>query len=144
VLAAIFSGASFSIWFSFSKKVSSKYPTNELNTLGYVFAVIVNLLIAVALGEKLNTDFISKAWLANIGYGVAGFLGSGLTIYGFKYIDAHKGSIILLSEIIFGTLFGVILFKEQLNITTLIGGALIILSVALPNISKLFHLDNKA
>src|SRR5258708_2859297 len=51
VLAAIISGSFFSIWFSFSKKISSKYPTNELNTLGYIFAVILNLLIALILGE---------------------------------------------------------------------------------------------
>lgn len=136
VLAAIISGSFFSIWFSFSKKISSKYPTIELNTLGYIFAVIMNLLIALVLREKFNTDFVSKAWLANIAYGVAGFLGSGLTIYGFKYIDAHKGSIVLLSEIIFGALFGIILFKELLSLTTIIGGALIIFSIALPNIKS--------
>lgn len=139
VLAAIISGSFFSIWFSFSKKVTSKYPTSELNTLGYAFAVVTNLIIAFILGEKLNTHFASKEWLANIGYGLAGFLGSGLTIYGFKYIDAHKGSIILLSEIVFGTLSGIFLFREQLGFATIIGGALIVFSVALLNIPSLFQ-----
>ncbi len=137
VLAAFASGTLFSIWFSFSKKISSKYPTPQINTYGYAFAVIVNLAIALALGEPLNTNFASSAWLANIGYGIVGFAGSGLSVYGFKYIEAHKGSIVLLSEIVFGTLFGLFLFHELLSLTTIAGGVLILASIALPNIYKM-------
>ncbi len=137
IFTAVISGSFFSIWFSFSKKITSKYPSVELNTLGYVAAVIVNYLIAFSLKEPLNINFSSAPWLANFGYGIAGFIGSGLTVYGFKFISAHKGSLILLSEIIFGTLFGILLFHESLNLTTLLGGILIILSLALPEVYQL-------
>lgn len=136
VLAAIASGAFFSLYFVFSKKISSKYPPNEINTFGYTLSVLINLPIALIINEKLNTNFISTAWFANVGYGIAAFFGSALTIYGFKFIEAHKGSIVLLSEIIFGVLFGVLFFRELLNFTTIAGGVLIIISAVLPNVYK--------
>lgn len=134
VLAAVISGSFFSIYFSFSKKISNQYSTVQINTFGYIFTVIINLLIALMLGENFNTNFNSSAWMANIGYGIAGFIGSGLTVYGFKYITAHIGSIVLLSEILFGILFGYFLFKEVLNSTVVFGGVLIIIAILLPKI----------
>jgi len=133
VVAAIVSGAFFSIWFAFSKKISHKYATVQLNTYGYVIAVVMNFLIAIALGENFNADFSSSAWLANVGYGAVGFAASGLTVYGFKFIDAHKGSIILLSELLFGVIFGLAFFGEVLNATTIIGGLLIMAAALLPH-----------
>lgn len=137
VIAACISGAFFSVWFVFSKKISSKYPTVQINTYGYIFAVIINLLIALIVKEPFNNNFASSAWIANIGYGVAGFAGSGLSVYGFKFIEAHIGSIVLLSEILFGIVFGLLLFGEVLNLTTIFGGVLVIASIALPNIYKM-------
>jgi drug/metabolite transporter (DMT)-like permease len=74
--------------------------------------------------------------MANICYGVAGFIGTGLIIYGFKHIEAHKGSIVLLSEIIFSVLFGTLIFNELLNFTTILGGILIMLAGILPNVYR--------
>lgn len=144
VLAAVASGTFFSIYFVFSKKISTKYSTIQINTFGYTLAVFINLLIAVILGERFNSNFASSAWTANIGYGIAGFFGSGLTVYGFKFIDAHKGSIILLSEIIFGVLFGLLFFKELLNATTIFGGILIMIAAVLPNIYQLLKTNKLA
>ncbi|OGK30924.1 hypothetical protein A3F29_02960 [Candidatus Roizmanbacteria bacterium RIFCSPHIGHO2_12_FULL_33_9] len=140
-LAAFVSGAFYSIWFVFSKKINSKYATIQINTIGYLFAVVINLFVAILLGESFNSDFASTAWLGNLGYALAGFFASGLTLYGFKFIEAHKGSIVLLAEILFGMLFGYYLFSEVLHLTTIIGGLLIIISIALPNIQYL--LKNK-
>lgn len=137
VIAACISGSFFSIWFVFSKKISSKYPTAQINTYGYIFGVIINLLIATLAKEPFNSNFVSSAWVANVGYAFAGFVGSGLSLYGFKFVEAHKGSIILLSEIIFGMLFGLLLFNELSNLITISGGFLIIFSIALPNLFKI-------
>ncbi|MBU6501074.1 MAG: DMT family transporter [Patescibacteria group bacterium] len=144
VLAACVSGTLFSFWFVFSKKISSKYPTALINVYGYIFAIAVNFMIAAGLKESFNSDFTSTAWFANVGYGFAGFAGSGLAIYGFKFIEAHKGSIILLSEIVFGVLFGLLLFHEILSITTILGGILIGVSVVLPNIYEMLSKQNLA
>jgi len=138
LVAAIISGSFFSIYFVFSKRVSSKYSSIQINSFGYTLTVVINFLIALFYKESFNSNFASTAWAANIGYGIAGFISSGLTVYGFKFIDAHKGSIILLSEILFGILFGLLLFHEILNPISLLGGLLIITAVALPNAQQLW------
>ena len=138
-LGAIVSGSFFSTWFVFSKKINSKYPTIQINIIGYAFSVVINLFIAFMLRESFNNEFTSTAWLGNYGYALAGLFASGLILYGFKFIEAHKGSIILLSEILFGMLFGYFLFNELLNITAIFGGILIIISIALPNVKYLFR-----
>lgn len=67
VIAAVMSGSFFSIWFAFSKKISSKYPSVQINVYGYIFAVIINLSLALIFREPFNSHFTSSAWLANIG-----------------------------------------------------------------------------
>src|SRR3989344_1751766 len=73
VFAALISGSFFSTWFVFSKKINKKYHTVQVNTIGYLFAVIINFFIALSLGEKFNSNLISTPWLANLGYAIAGF-----------------------------------------------------------------------
>ncbi len=141
-LAAVASGSFFSIYFVVSKKISSKYSSIEINTFGCVLIVVVNLAISLLLHENFNKYFLSIGWLANIGFGIAGFASTGLTILGFKFIEANRGSIVLLSEILFGLLFGFVLFGEILGTTALIGGLLIFISALLPNVQSIFLKEN--
>jgi len=134
--AAFISGGLFSIYFATTKKISSRYSPFQINTLISLFAVVINLLISFLSNEQFNINLLSVEWVANLGYGIVAFFGLYFTIIGFKKIDAHKGSLILLSEIIFGFLFGLFLFGEILNLTTILGGILILLSAALPNLPR--------
>ena len=45
---------------------------------------------------------------------------------GFEYFQATMGSLILLTEIMFGVIFALILFAEIPTILTLMGGGLIL------------------
>ncbi|MGE5458766.1 MAG: DMT family transporter [Methanococcaceae archaeon] len=141
-LAAIASGSFFSIYFVVSKKISSKYSSTEINTFGCVLIVVVNLALSLLLHENFNKHFLSIGWLANIGSGIAWVASTGLTILGFKFIEANRGSIVLLSEILFGLLFGFVLFGETLGTTALIGGLLIFISALLPNVQSIFLKEN--
>jgi drug/metabolite transporter (DMT)-like permease len=141
-LAAIASGSFFSIYFVVSKKISSKYSSIEINTFAYILIVAVNLALSLLLHENFNKNFLSIGWLANISYGIAGFASSVLTILGFKVIEANRASIVLLSEILFGLLFGFVLFGETLGTTALIGGLLILISALLPNVQGIFLKEN--
>ena len=141
-LAAIASGSFFSIYFVVSKKISSKYSSIEINTFACILIVVVNLAISLLLHENFNKHFRSIGWLANIGFGIAGFASTGLTILGFKFIEANRGSIVLLSEILFGLLFGFVLFGEALVTTALIGGLLIFISALLPKVQSIFLKEN--
>lgn len=141
LMAAFIGGSFFSTWFVFSKKLSHKYSTLQINTSSYICAIIINFIIALLIQEPFNDNFNSPAWLANIGYAIVSFAGSGLALYGFKFISPHIGSIVLLAEVLFGTLFGVILFQEQINPVTLAGGILIICAILIPNLSKISPKD---
>ena len=57
-------------------------------------------------------------------------------IWGFKHIDAQIGSLIMLSEILFGILIGYLFFKETITIFTLLGGIFIITAIVLPQIAQ--------
>ncbi len=136
-LAAIGSGSFFSFYVVVSKKISLKYSSIEINTFAFILVVVVNLAISLLLHENFNKNFLSIGWLANISYGIAVFAGAVLTILGFKFIEANRGSIVLLSEILFGLLFGFVLFGETLGTTALIGGLLILISALLPNFQSI-------
>lgn len=133
VLAAIAAGSLFTTWYVISKKVNQYYSVFQISTVVYVSVVVVNSLIALGIGERLNQDFLSLAWAANIGYGIAGFLGVILCVYGLKLVEAHKASLVLLSEVLFGVIFGLLLFGETLTGTTIIGGILIVGAISLPD-----------
>jgi drug/metabolite transporter (DMT)-like permease len=54
-------------------------------------------------------------------------------IKGFKHLEASTGSIIGTTEIIFGILFGVLLFHEVITMSMMIGTGLILLAACTPN-----------
>lgn len=58
-----------------------------------------------------------------------GVAGQAFITYGYKFIEASKGSIISSSRIIFAVLLGIIIFDERMNVRLIIGAALILYSV---------------
>lgn len=137
-MAAIIAGSFFTAWYVMSKKINKYYSVFQISTFVYISAVVVNMLIAVVAKENFNSEFLSPVWAANIGYGIAGFLGILLCVYGLKFVEAHKAGIILLSEIPFGVIFGYSLFGEALSIMTIAGGLSIIIAIALPDLYQFF------
>lgn len=60
------------------------------------------------------------------------FLINGLLIvYGFKYVTAQAGTVILLFEIIAGILLGFVFFHETISLAEYAGGALILFAIVL-------------
>lgn len=136
VVAAVLSGSLFTAAMVISKKMD--YSFIQINTFAHLTIIAVNLPVSMIIGEKCNIDFASAPWFANVGYGVAGFMGSALAVYGYKFIEASKGSLLVLSEIIFGVLFGFFIFGETLNAMAIVGGLLILLAITLKSIVGLF------
>lgn len=69
-----------------------------------------------------------NTWIVTIVFGVDNFLAWLLMSKGFQYMKSTLGSILLLSELIYATLFAFIFFAELPSIYTVIGGLLIISS----------------
>lgn len=68
----------------------------------------------------------SKTWLVTILFGADNFLAWLFMTKGFQYVKSALGSLLLLSELLFATVFAFIFFSEIPTTATIIGGLLII------------------
>lgn len=133
VLAAI-SGGLFGLNINSVKKINNIYPTFQVNLFNWTGALAINGIASIILTENSNFAVTTISWLANIGLAICSFAASFSVIYGFKFIEMQKGSIILLSELVFGVLLGLFLYKETPSITTLVGSGLVFVALLLPNL----------
>jgi len=95
--------------------------------LFYLMAIgtVINGLFMIPV-FKIPTFTQSLLITASALMGVAG---QAFITYGYKYIEASKGSIISSSRIIFAVLLGIIIFDERMNTRLIIGAILILYSV---------------
>lgn len=134
--SVLIAGLGVAIWNTFSKKISHRYSATQLNLLDFFFTFVFMLLFSLIAREKWTMPTISTPWLASVGFAVL-FISTGqLIIWGFKHIEAQIGSLIMLSEILFGILIGYLFFKETITVFTLLGGVLIIIAIVLPEIAR--------
>ncbi len=119
---------------SSSKKLSEKYPAALVVFWGWVFTFILHLPISLILGEKQVPISFDYAWMWLLIYAFVNAAAFWLCIKGFKYVDASIGSLIGLLEIVFGVVFGAIIFNEILNPGIYLGGILILLAAMLPDL----------
>ena len=130
VVAGVASGGEV----GFSKKLTGQYSPLYVVALSWFIILISNFILSLALGETQLALAFSMPWLWQLLYSLASLLGFWLVIAGFKYIDASIGSLIGLLEIIFSIILGLVVFKENLTFSIIIGGILIITAAALPHI----------
>lgn len=134
VVFAFVGGFSASGWNIIAKKISHHYSALQLNLIDFITYTFYTFIISIILHEQWSLPAINSTWGAQLGI-VLMFLVTGqLIIYGFKYLDAQIGSLVLLLEILFGTLFAFLFFREAVSLMTMVGGALIIIAIVLPEV----------
>ena len=133
LLLSVLSGFGFAGWQVFSKKVSSQYSLIQVMAIDNLIFTLASLIFVLAFKETIILPSFSLVWLILILFAFLVLAGSLLNIYGFRRLEAQKGSLIMLLEVVFGIFFGWLFYKEVLTIYSLIGGALILLGAALPN-----------
>ena len=136
ILAAAFAGLMYSFSSVFSKKISSDYSNIHISTFNTAVILVVNLILSLLVHEVWYTNFISVSWLTNVAYAVATVCTIVLVIYGFKRTEAQIGSLLLLAELPFVILFGWLFYGEVPTLLTIVGGCLIVVAMALPNMRK--------
>lgn len=116
------------------KKLIGNY--NELQMMAgyFLLQVVFNLPLSIWLADPLPPMTLNAAWGGQLGYALAMLLANMAAITGFGYLEPSIGSLIGLAEILFGIIFGIVLFGELLSAGVVIGGILIILAAALPSI----------
>lgn len=134
--SALIAGVMVGLWNTLSKKVSDKYPNQQLVFIDATISCLVGLVGGLVFLEKLPIVAFSTPWLAVILWAIAQLAATGLAIYGFKHLEAQTASVILPLEVLFGTLFGFLLFGQTLPVTTLVGGLMIASAAAIAGTSE--------
>lgn len=124
---------------TFSKKLSNNYSETQILTSIFASMLIINFLISLLLKEKPPALIINVAWLSQLAYAISMLIANSFVITGYKHLQPSIAGLIGLLEIIFATTFGIIIFADKLTISTIIGGGVILLAIALPQISEIMR-----
>ncbi len=134
LLLSAIGGITTSVWTVFSKKISGTYSNLQMNLIDSVFAFSFPFALSIIYRETWVMPTLSWIWVANWLFGLMFLLTAFLIVYGFKYVDAQRGSLILLFDIVIGVFLGYLVFKEAISLQEIMGGLLIIAAMILPNI----------
>jgi len=129
---AALSGVGSALWNICSKKISYSYPAIQLNFIDFGVSLIFSFILSITLKEMWVMPAASSLWGANILFSLMFVVTGQLMIYGFKYIEAQTGTLIMLSEVVFGILLGYVFYHEVMGWYTVIGGLFIMGAIALP------------
>lgn len=132
---AILSGILYGVYFTTTKTISNKYSVIQIDSFYFLINTLVYLVIALVIHDRFYANFISISWLFNFIYIVTIMATGILVVYGFRYVEAQKGSLILLAELPFVLILGFFLFKETPGILNVIGALLILIAMVLPNLN---------
>lgn len=136
LLMAAFNGAAAGGEVSATKKFAGKYPPALLVFWGWACTVLTHLPLSLLLGEKQVMPTMDSAWLWLVIYSAVNALALWTAVVGYRYVDASIGGLVSLTVIVFTIALGVILFKEPLHSSTIIGATLIVISSIVPNITE--------
>lgn len=133
---ALSGGIGAAVWNTFSKKVSGQYSATQLNGIDFAIFMLIMMVLSLLQKEVWVLPSLSSAWIGSLVFAIMFVITGQLMIYGFKYLDAKKGSLIMLLEVVFGALVGWIIYQETLSFWALLGGALILTGAILPQLKK--------
>lgn len=125
------------------KKLVGNYHELQIMVGYFLMQVLFNYPMAQLMGDQLPTLELNAAWGGQLGYALAMMLANLAAIKGFSYLEPSIGSLLGLAEILFGIVLGVVLFGESLSSGVIVGGLLITLAAALPNLIDVFKIKRR-
>lgn len=135
IAIALLGGFGSATWNTTSKKISGRYSATQLNFLDFLIGSTYVFIISLFMKEQWVMPTLTTPWIASLLF-AALFISTGqLVIVGFKRVEAQVGTIIMLAEILFGIIFGYLIFKETVTLYSLIGGLIIIAAIVLPELN---------
>lgn len=144
VIAAVINGVAGAGEGVFSKKVSKKYSILQIITFIFFSVLVTNFFISVFLIKEPQIFLsFSFPWFIQIIFVLTALGANFLVVGGLRLVDASTGGLIGLSEVIFGILFGVVIFLEKITVPVFIGGILILTAMALPYFVEYYHLRQR-
>lgn len=118
------------------RRIGSKYPVSQLNILNFFTGSVISLILSQVIFREAIVGLNLTSFLFLICFAIVNLLATVSLIKGFKDIDVQTGSIILLSEIPFGSIMALLIFGQIPTIPVLIGGSIILISQLIPLLKK--------
>jgi len=109
---AFISGVTGSGWNILSKKISSRYPFNQIMSIDFFISMVFGFFLFLVVKEKFFLPSINLSWIVLFIYSIASLVASVLTIHGFKHLEAQIGSLVMLSEAVFGITYSWLFFEK--------------------------------
>jgi len=134
--AALIAGTCFGLNMSSSKKLTSKYDSIHVSLIAYLVPLILCLPLMAFFKEQFPATISPLTILELFGFSIVLVSAFCLTLNGYKKIEAQKASLILLSEMLFIIINGIVIYHEIPTVNTIVGGILILLAFVLPNLKK--------
>ena len=122
---------------AFSKKLSGSYSPLYLSWLSWIAILVTNGIMSLAVGEIQHVPSFDMAWFYLVAYATTGIIGFWLVLKGIQYLESSIGSLLTPLEVVFGILFGIVIFNESLTFRVVLGGLLIIVAAILPHLHKI-------
>ncbi len=116
----------------FAKQI--KYHATQATIVWWTTGILGNAIVAALLNRHYPALSLDIRWLYVACFALASVISSWSLVRGVKLIDAGAAGILGLLEIVFGILFGAVLFGERPGPIVLIGAAVIIAAAAVPYI----------
>jgi len=132
VLASIFAGICGAAEITFTKKLPEKYSPYYVTFLIFSLTFVLAGLLAALMPSPVALPSTTLPWLLIVGYALSIIAGIVCVIRGFKTTEPSFGGIIGLMEVVIGVIFGVLIFGEQLTVSTILGALLILIAALLP------------
>lgn len=143
MLSALLAGTLAGVEVTITKKISHKYSTIQILTSVFIMMVIGNILPSILLHDTVPSSTELLPWAAQTGYTASMIIAMYTVVKGFKYIEASIGSLVGLTEILFATLLGIVLFHEQLTSRYILASFLIVAAAAFPTLQQVMKLKTK-
>lgn len=136
LIGASVSGFSVATNMIITKKLS--YSPTQATIYLWLTSVVANFIMAVVLHEHAPVFGLHIQWLYLVFFALASIAASWSFVKGLRYVEAGVAGILGLLEVVFGIIFGILFFNEHPANLALLGVAVILLSVAIPNIKQMF------
>lgn len=121
----------------FPKKLVDDYSQTQVVFTAFSAILLVSLPLAFLLNESLPTINFSLPWIVLFVYALVNISSMYLNVTSLKHLDVTLISLLALSEIIFGVLFGVIFLQEKFSGLAYVGILMIIVGLGLEAIVKI-------
>lgn len=130
LVAALVSGLGTAFNLATSKKMP--YNSSQTAVIVWTLGLLANLPFIFIFQEVAPAPSWDIEWLYLGIFGVISVAASWSAIHGVKLIEAGAAGILGLLEIVFGLLFGILLFSERPGVLALVGVLAITAAAAIP------------